>query len=231
MIIRMKSGEFKAGDVSVLLDFLGVKKEAAGIHKVAGDIELIAGVPFSISNEQVPTELAKSNNNERGIAWTLSTFDLDRFGERVDPTGWDFSQFVKNPVVEWAHRFDIPAIGKIEGLAVDDKGLHGSVVFNSKDYDQFGWGIGERVRAGVIRAGSVGFRVIEIEIPSKEDSKDGTFLIFRKQELLEFSICNVPANPYALAREERKKKNEKIEEGGCNANPFWGGLIQVTGNR
>jgi HK97 family phage prohead protease len=67
------------------------------------------------------------------------------------------------------------------------------VVFNGKDYDPFGWAIGERVKAGVIRAGSVGFRILEIEIPDKETGKDGTTLIFRKQELLEFSICNVPA--------------------------------------
>jgi len=225
MIIRTKSGEFHEANSSVLLDFLGVKKTVAGIQKISADVVLVAGVPFSMSNEEPPTELAKAMSNENGIAWTLSTFDLDRFGERIDPQGWDFSQYVKNPIVEWAHRFDIPAIGKIEGLVVDENGLHGSVVFNDKEYDQFGWGIGQRVKAGVIRAGSVGFRVLEIEIPNKEDSKDGTSLIFRKQELLEFSVCNVPANPFALAREERKMKSEKSEDVGSNAAPFWGGLI------
>jgi len=97
-------------------------------------------------------------------------------------------------------------------------------VFNDKAFDPFGWSIGQRVKAGVIRAGSVGFRVLEIEIPSKADSRDGTALIFRKQELLEFSICNVPANPFALA----KMRNEELEmrnESGVNAVPFWGGLI------
>jgi HK97 family phage prohead protease len=217
MLIRTKSGEFKPGDTSVLFDFLGVKKEAAGIHKVAGDVELIASVPFSMSNEQLEM------SNERGVSWTLSTYDLDRYEERIDPAGWDFSQFTKNPVVEWAHNYMIPAIGKIEGLTVDDGGLHGVVCFNDKSFDAFGWAIGERVKAGVIRAGSVGFRVIEIEIPSKEDSKDGTSLIFRKQELLEFSICNVPANPFALAKsnEQLAMSNEK----GVNANPFWKCLI------
>lgn len=219
MIIRTKSGEFQAGNSSVLLDFLGVKKTAAGIQKISADVMLFAGVPFSMSNEQL------AMGNEKGIAWTLSTFDLDRFGERVDPHGWDFSQYCKNPIVEWAHRYDIPAIGKIEGLAVDDKGLHGLVIFNDKTYDAFGWGIGERVKAGVIRAGSVGFRVLEIEIPNKEDSKDGTSLIFRKQELLEFSICNVPANPFALAKIINNEKLTINNEGGSNATPFWGGLI------
>jgi len=227
MIIRTKGGEFCEANSSVLckqslLDFFGVKNEA-GVQRVSGDVELIAGVPFSMSNEEL------AMNNDNGFAWTLSTFDLDRFGERVDPAGWDFSQFVKNPVVEWAHRYDIPAIGKIEGLAVDDKGLHGLVIFNDKSFDAFGWGIGERVKAGVIRAGSVGFRVLEIEIPNKEDApnggKDGTSLIFRKQELLEFSICNVPANPYALTKTMSNEKLTNNNDNGSNATPYWGGLI------
>jgi HK97 family phage prohead protease len=130
---------------------------------------------------------------------------------------------MKNPVIEWSHRYDIPAIGRAESLSVDDKGLHGVIVFNSKEYDPFGWSIGERVKNGVIRAGSVGFRVLEIEIPSKEDSQDGTTLIFRKQELLEFSICNVPANPFALAKSIEETETETKQDLNCPT--FWGGLI------
>jgi len=213
MVIRTKNAEFQADNVSVLLEYLGVKKEVSGIVKVTQDVELIASVPFHLTVDNV----------NDGFAWTLSTFDLDRFGERVDPQGWDFKRYMQNPVVEWAHRYDIPAIGKMDNLTIDDGGLHGFVYFNSKEFDPFGWSIGERVRAGVIRAGSVGFRVIEIEIPDRKNQEDGTFLIFRKQELLEFSICNVPANPFALTenREQLKKNNEK-----CDLTvPYWGGLI------
>jgi len=214
MIIRTKSGEFKAGNGLELLYFLGVRKEAAGLQKVTGDVELIASVPFC---------LAADMEAGHGLPWTLSTFDLDRFGERVDPMGWDFKRYRDNPVVEWAHRYDIPAIGKIEGLTVDNEGLHGLVYFNDKTFDPFGWSIGQRVKVGVIRAGSVGFRVLEIEIPSKEDSKDGTALIFRKQELLEFSICNVPANPYALAKDIGAAKAEATQD--VYLPRFWGGFI------
>ena len=161
-----------------------------------------------------------------GFPWTLSTFDLDRFGERIDPQGWDFKRYMDNPVVEWAHRYDIPAIGKIESLTIDDEGLHGLVYFNDKSYDPFGWAIGQRVKAGVIRAGSVGFRVVEIEIPDRDTAKDGTSLIFRKQELLEFSICNVPANPFALAREKANGKGKEKNENGDHAAHYWGGLFQ-----
>jgi HK97 family phage prohead protease len=219
MLIRTKNGNFQSGNASVLLDFLGVKKEAAGIQSnrrfaVSADVELIASVPF---------RLTEGTDTTQGFPWTLSTFDLDRYGERIDPQGWDFKRYRQNPVVEWAHRYDIPAIGKIEGLTVDDGGLHGLVFFNDKAFDAFGWSIGERVKAGVIRAGSVGFRVVEIEIPSKEDSRDGTSLIFRKQELLEFSICNVPANPFALAKSVKTAETEQSQE--LNQSVIWSGLI------
>jgi len=220
MIVRTKGAEYKANNADVLLDFLGVKKNVTGAQKVSGDVELIASVPFQLSTE-------KEVNN--GFMWTLSTYDLDRYGERIDPLGWDYKRYMANPVVEWAHRYDIPAIGKMDGLMVDEEGLHGFVYFNDKDYDPFGWGIGERVKNGVIRAGSVGFRVVEIEIPSKEESKDGTTLIFRKQELLEFSICNVPANPFALAKstafikDDEEGKAEEKQELKCSS--FWNSLI------
>jgi HK97 family phage prohead protease len=231
MILRNKSGEYRIDTTPVLFDFLGVKKETAGQQKVAGDVELIASVPFCLTADgEAAAGIAAIPDR---IAWTLSTFDLDRFGERIDPAGWDYNRYKDNPVVEWAHRYDIPAIGKIESLAADDNGLHGVVIFNDKDYDPFGWAIGQRVKAGVIRAGSVGFRVIEIEIPDKETGKDGTTLIFRKQELLEFSICNVPANPWALVKPLALTKT--ITEGKAETTQdicfpsFWGNIIRSAG--
>jgi HK97 family phage prohead protease len=219
MLIRTKGGnfvssEFKADTKDVLLDFLGVIKEAEGPQAVKADVELIASVPFA---------LAADVEAGQGLPWTLSTFNLDRFGERIDPAGWDYKRYMENPVVEWAHRYDIPAIGRADSLHADENGLHGLVIFNDKDYDPFGWAIGRRVKAGVIRAGSVGFRIIEIEIPDKETAKDGTTLIFRKQELLEFSICNVPANPFALTKTAEVAKTENTQELGGSL--FWGGLI------
>ncbi|MDR0387238.1 MAG: peptidase, partial [Treponema sp.] len=77
MIVRNKNGEFRADNSVMLLDFLGVKKEAAGPQAVKAGVELIASVPFRLAAE----------GEAAGLAWTLSTFDLDRFGERIDPAG------------------------------------------------------------------------------------------------------------------------------------------------
>jgi HK97 family phage prohead protease len=211
MMATGKGGNFGAAASSLLLEFLGVKKDAAGVQRVAGEVELIAAAPF---------RLGADGEAAKWAAWTFSTFDLDRAGERIDPAGWDFTRFLDNPVVEWAHRYDIPAIGRAEGLRSDDKGLHGVVVFNDREYDPFGWAIGERVKRGVIRAGSVGFRPLEVELPSREDAKDGTALIFRKQELVEFSVCNVPANPFALSKPANADTRRELSR-----SMFWGGLI------
>ena len=197
-----------------LTAFLGVKKNASGTQKAAGKVELV--VPAAFAWEERESE---SGEPARGFPWTLSTYDLDRHYERIDPLGWELAQYMLNPVVEWAHRYDIPAIGKIEGLSADAQGLHGAIVFNDKAYDPFGWSIGERVRAGVLRAGSVGFRPIEIEIPDGDE----TALIFRKQELLEFSVCNVPANPCALAKSGRSARKNGTHEIALPG--FWGSII------
>ncbi|GHV80742.1 hypothetical protein AGMMS49944_25330 [Spirochaetia bacterium] len=228
MILRSKGGEFQVQSRAGLLEFLrgdsGLRSNAGGIKTATDglDVECIAPVQFA---------LTKEGETDQGVPWVFSTFDLDRFDERIDPAGWDVKRYLENPVVQWAHCFSIPAIGRADGVFADDKGLHGNIVFNSKDYDPFGWGIGERVKAGVIRAGSVGFRILEIELPSKEDSKDGTALIFKKQELLEFSICNVPANPFAMAKALKVPGTGAESPCRCQAPrpgfpDFWGNIIQ-----
>ena len=64
--------------------------------------------------------------------------------------------------------------------------LEGDIRFNDREYDEFGWSIGQRVKAGVLRCGSVGFRVDEVEFIEGQNRECD--LIYRKQELLEFSI-------------------------------------------
>lgn len=126
--------------------------------------------------------------------WVMSTFDVDRDFEKVDPSGWNLKNYLANPVILWSHDYSIPAIGYAENVKADTV-LEGDIVFNSKEFDEFGWSIGERVKAGALRCGSVGFIAEEVEFLESKDRECD--LIFRKQELLEFSICCVPANPFA----------------------------------
>jgi len=199
-----------------LLRFLGIKKGATGVIKLTSHLPIITPIEIKVDDGEGGNLI---------FNWTLSTFDLDRHEEKIDPTGWEIDQFLLNPVVEWAHDYSIPAIGRIESLRIEANGLNGTIIFNEKAYDPFGWSIGQRVKAGVLRAGSVGFRAMEIEIPPKDGE---AALIFRKQELLEFSICNVPANAMALVQMQRGRKEQ---EGKLHSKypPFWGDIINTGG--
>lgn len=141
--------------------------------------------------------------------WVMSTFDVDRDFEKVDPAGWNLKNYLANPVILWSHDYSIPAIGYAENMKADTV-LEGDIVFNSKEFDEFGWSIGQRVKAGALRCGSVGFIAEEGEFLESKDRECD--LIFRKQELLEFSICCVPANPFATSGTKKLEITEVIQE-------------------
>lgn len=153
-------------------------------------------------------EMFKSVDMQKdSFHWIMSTFDTDRDFEKIDPSGWSLKNYLSNPVILWSHDYSIPAIGYAENLKADTV-LEGDIRFNDKEYDEFGWSIGQRVKAGALRCGSVGFRVDEVEFV--EGQKRECDLIYRKQELLEFSICCVPANPFACTTPNKTLKIERV---------------------
>ena len=140
---------------------------------------------------------------------TMSTGELDRDNEKIDQSGWVLDNYKKNPVILWSHDRNIPAIGYMENISIENS-LTGEMVFNDKEYDPFGWGIGQRLIKGSLNCGSVGFRVIEAEVINHCANPDeDADVIFRKQELLEFSICNIPANPEAALFRNMSSINDK----------------------
>ena len=141
--------------------------------------------------------------------WVMSTFDVDRDFEKVDPAGWNLKNYLANPVILWSHDYSIPAIGYADNMKADTV-LEGDIVFNSKEFDEFGWSIGQRGKAGALRCGSVSFIAEEVEFLESKDRECN--LIFRKQELLEFSICCVPANPFATSGTKKLEITEVIQE-------------------
>jgi len=51
MIIRTIGESIEVNKKSLLLEYLGIKKDLSGIQKVTQNIELIASVPFCLSEE------------------------------------------------------------------------------------------------------------------------------------------------------------------------------------
>jgi len=139
---------------------------------------------------------------ERVIRFCFSDGTVDRGGDTIDPQGWNLSGYQRNPVVLWAHDALAPPIGRTRNLFIDHRGLIGDVEFAPPEVYDFADTIFRLVRSGYIKAGSVGFLPIEFSLSKDKGREFG--IDFRRQELLEFSICPVPANPNALAEASAK---------------------------
>jgi len=140
----------------------------------------------------------------RTIRFIGSDESIDRDGDTISIDGWDLSNYVKNPVVLYAHdRFGLP-VGKadvsidrlarqlifdvkfptIEELATDPA--------NPSEHALMVDAIYNMAKQGILNTVSVGFRGIEYE-------PTATGRAYTRQELMEVSIVPIPANPNAVA--------------------------------
>lgn len=143
-----------------------------------------------------------------------STNSIDRHGEVVDNNGWDLKSFKKNPVILWAHDHGEPAIGVSKKTWVDGVGKKAKLMIAPvlHELTEKAKAIKALVDAGIIKSLSVGFKPL--------DSPDG--VTFTKNELLEVSMVNVPANADAMLMAYKSLKKidideDTIEELGINA--------------
>lgn len=128
----------------------------------------------------------------------------DRDGEIVLMDAWDFTNYVKNPVVLWMHDHKALPIGKTVGIYKDEV----SRVIYFDIYITDGYDFAKNVKAlveeGILKATSVGFRVLDWTWDEKMDAP-----VFTKTELFEISIVNVPANQEAVAQEDGKAVDDE----------------------
>lgn len=127
----------------------------------------------------------------RTIVFTISTVSVDRDNDTVDPNGWDLANYRRNPVVLWAHDYSELPVGKATEIAVTSDGkLKATCEFATHAFAET---VFQMVKGGFLRATSVGFAPKRYEVNEKRGGLD-----FKEQELLEYSIVPVPANPEAL---------------------------------
>lgn len=140
-------------------------------------------------------KIKKSDNPKVDVQFIISTNSPDRDRDTIAVDGWNLKNFKKNPVVLWSHDYSMPPIGKARGLKVLENDLLATVKFVPAEVFPFAGMIESMVREEFLSATSVGFQGEEVTF----DEKRGGFN-FLKQELLEFSIVPVPANPEALVQ-------------------------------
>lgn len=126
----------------------------------------------------------------------ISDDSVDRMSDRIMVEGWELENWKANPVVQYGHAsWEVP-IGKGMFIGAEGSDLVSEVEFTPKDMYPFGFMVGEMVLHKFMNATSVGFNPTKWTWVDEEGRNFG--IDFLEQELLEWSVVNVPANPHAL---------------------------------
>lgn len=143
-------------------------------------------------------------NAEEKIA-VASTDVQDRQGERIDQNGWDLKNFKGNNVMLWAHDHTKISVGNARNIHIERKSGKPQLVFTPDFHEATPEAKALKVLydEGRMNSFSVGF------IPKDFDAGTSTYL---KQELLEISAVNVPANPEATMSARKSLITAGIEK-------------------
>lgn len=105
------------------------------------------------------------------------------------------------------HDANSPPIARAVRVFSDGNRLVGDIEFAPPEVNEFADSIYKLVAAGYLKAGSVGF--LPLEWSFAEDKNRPFGIDFKRQELLEFSICPVPALPSALIEAQARGINTR----------------------
>ncbi len=156
----------------------------------------MAGIIAEMTQKIITTRVKEVPAKERVLEFIGTTEIPDRDGEVIKADAWQVDRYIKNPVVQWAHQYDKPPIGKTLSIRQNKKKeTIFEIEFASSETYEFADTIYKLCREGYLNATSVGFIPIEYEKGKKESDASR---IFTKVELLEISIVPVPSNPEAL---------------------------------
>lgn len=150
----------------------------------------------------------------RVLEYTITNETPDRYGDIVRAVGVDCANYLKNPVVLFAHDYPNLPVGNTIKLWCDQgkKEVKAWALFFDDRVDATGRAdtVFKFASNGAMKGCSIGFNPIEAYRPKNSTERAqmglGEYGVeYRKCELLEFSPCSVPANPDAL----RKSMDER----------------------
>lgn len=151
----------------------------------------------------LPTIIREPHDPTRVRRFRASDDTVDRYDEVILADGWDFADYIRNPVVMLYHKYDDLPVGKATAIGVRDGALYIDVEFDPEHIDARADTVLRKIDHGTISAGSVGFIPIKCVMPNEDkelfEKYPGARRIYTKCSLLEWTITPVPANPNALA--------------------------------
>jgi HK97 family phage prohead protease len=156
----------------------------AGGTPTEGVLHALAASPESVDEQS------------RRLRYCCSDNSIDLAGDNIEQDGWDLSQIKRNNPALWAHMSYEPPIGKVVDVGVERGRLMGTIQFATAEEYSFADTIFRLAKGGYINAVSVGFIPTEWTFVEDKDRPYG--ITFKKQTLLEVSLCPIPCNSNAL---------------------------------
>jgi hypothetical protein len=164
----------------------------------------------SINATRAPQSI---NEEARSVEFIVSGPEPDRHGTVVNMDNWRLDAFRDNPIIGYQHKVygeEIEAdpdnvIGtadvRIETDSSGRKQLVARISFEDPAVtgNELAGKIFQKIKAGTLRATSVGFMPLEINGSLGRMGEDGLFY-FHGQELIEISVVNIPSYAGATAR-------------------------------
>lgn len=137
------------------------------------------------------------------MRFICSDESINAYGYRVITAGIHCEKFLKNPVMLWNHsrscgsKNDVLPIGYWQDLRIENNTLTAEAVFDAED--AFAQQIASKVEQGVVRACSIGIRVLETSAKEEDLLPGQSAETVTACELREISLCDIPANGNAVA--------------------------------
>lgn len=177
---------------------------------------------------------------ERVLEYTITDETVDRYGDIVRAKGVDMMNYKKNPVILLMHNKGAFPVGNSikQWHDATEKSVKSWGLFVDDEIDKTG--IADTAfrlaSSGFMPACSIGFMPLEYNRPNTKEERDALGLgeygvEFTKSELLEWSVCPVPANPNALANGfDKSMINEKSINVMRNTDVFSDDLLAALEN-
>ena len=164
----------------------------------------------------LPKDLADITES-RTVEFVISTEAKDRYGDRLLIDRWNLNNYNTNGVVGYQHEVwgagmctpPDPDYMLGPGRAwIEGKQLIGAVTFEPEEVNPLAEKIFQKVLHGTLKAASVGLLETDQD-KSYIDEVDGA-KVFGGQELVEWSIVNIPANQEAVRRHFTKNYDNAL---------------------
>ena len=158
------------------------------LKKITEDVATEIAKAFTSDQFAELVTKTKGEGESRAFEVIISTSAIDRHGETILQSGWDFKNYMANPVVLWGHDYHSLPVGIVTEIIPDGEKTIARGIFAPAEANPLAEQLFKLYQLGMLKTVSVGF------IPKEYNGNQIT-----KAELLELSFVSVPANPEALS--------------------------------